>query len=649
MMKKLFSLLISIPASLSAIGQDTNLKTYSTDKDLSRWVLDVNFLGGMFNQKMDMASTSGNYLNGINVNPGTAGFKNGGALGGDLQLGYFFDKNRHWGIGTGLLYLRETGDVTLDNFHAEYQSVDNNGYTFRQVVSASPIVESVRLDNFNIPLVLKYKNRFSRHWGFTADAGLLFNVKAKNTYTTNASFDYEAIYKFVRSDGNVNTAVYETSVVPASTDFLITKAQFSKNNPGSVQDYFNAKQSEGYNVGLGVKPAHQEGTTAYKTGALGFMLQPSVNYFFSDRVALNLGAYYVYQEFKNEGNSTYTMTGKPGEYSSVLNSASTVHTQSFGGNLGLRFFLGGRKAAPVSISNTDQSDPSGCASCDGRFALHGLKAGEKAIVSYNKDGAALATTFPATVGSDGTVIVPNLCAGSYTDIKAKIGRQVAESRAVNLVAPALVIDRIESVNPTAPGQCDGAITFYGLKAGRKATVTYALNGVKKSAVYTVSPNNSLKVSGLCEGNVTDMNVESNNCTARLPGGDPIVLAGVRPVPVATVVKEEDANSQILFDFNTANLRPASYVVIDKVLAQMKEDPSASVVIDGNTDQTGPEEYNQRLSERRAAVVRAYLIKKGIQSSRIKENGNGERNPAASNSSAEGRSKNRRAELVIRFK
>ena len=241
---------------------------------------------------------------------------------------------------------------------------------------------------------MKYKNRFSKHWGFAADAGILFNVKAKNTYTTNASFDYEAIYKFVSAEGNTNTPVYESSVIPANTDFLITKAQFTKNNPGSVEDYFNLKRSEGYNVGLGVKPAQQEGTVSYKTGSVGFMLQPSVNYFFSDRVALNVGAYYIYQEFKNEGGSSYTLTGKPGEYSSVLNSVSKVQTQSFGGNLGLRFFLGGKKVAPINISSTDQNDPSGCATCDGSFALHGLKAGEKATVTYSKDGATPANIYP---------------------------------------------------------------------------------------------------------------------------------------------------------------------------------------------------------------------------------------------------------------
>ena len=649
-MKKIVFLLIAGHYSLSAIGQEAALKTYSTDKDLSPWVLDVNLLGGAFNQKMDMANTAPNYLNGVNINTGKVGFKNGGAFGGDLQLVYLFGKNKHWGLGTGVLYLREWGNVTLDNFHAEYQSVDNNGFTFRQVVTANSINEQVKIDNFNIPLVLKYKNRMSKHWGFTADAGVLFNVKMKNEYSTNASFDYEAIYKFVTDENGIVTPVYDNASIPGATDFLITKNHYTKNNPaGNVKDYFDTKRAAGYNVGLGVSPTQKEGTTSYATGSVGFLLQPSVNYFFSDRVALNVGAYYIYQPFKNEGTSTYTMTGKPGEYSSVMNAASTIKTQSFGGNLGLRFFLG-KNEAGINITNTTQYDPSACGACDGSFALQGLKAGETATVSYKVNGANTATTSTALVNGEGTATVQNLCAGSYSDIKATIGNKSANSKPVNLIDPKLVLGRVESENPTSAGACDGTISMYGLRAGQQATVTYTIDGVKSSYSNTVSADNSIKLSGLCGGTITAVSVESNKCVAQLTNPAKIVLvtpkAVVKPV---VVVEDEDTMTQILFDFNTATIRPSSYVIIDRVFAQLKEDKDAYVVIDGNTDEVGTDEYNQKLSERRAAVVRTYLLNKGISSGRIEHHANGEREPVATNQSVEGRSKNRRAELLIRIK
>ena len=408
-MKKLIFLLIAGQYSLSAIAQDKPIKSYTTDKDLSRVVLDLNMMGGIYDQKMDIANTASNYLDGINVVPGKTGFKKGSASGGNIQLGLFMGKNKHWGLGTGLLYLRETGTVTLNDFHAEYRSVDNNGFTFRQVVSANDINEKIKIDNFNIPLVLKYKNRFSKHWGFTADAGALFNVKMKNSYTTNASFDYEAIYKFVTNEGKT-TPIYETAIIPANEDFLITRDHYTKNNPnGNVNDYFNDKRDAGYNVGLDVNPQQQKGSVNYATGSIGFLFQPSVNYFFSDKVALNVGGYYLYQPFKNDGaNNNYTMTGNPGTYNSVLNSSTKIQTQSYGGNVGLRFFLG-KKSPEMNITSTDRFNPTACGLCDGSFALHGLKAGENSTVSNRKNGAAVSNAYTSTVTNEAVIAVQNHC------------------------------------------------------------------------------------------------------------------------------------------------------------------------------------------------------------------------------------------------
>jgi outer membrane protein OmpA-like peptidoglycan-associated protein len=647
-MKKLIFLLMA-GHSLSAIAQDNPNNSYKRDKDLSRVVIDINALGGIYDQKMDIALTAPNYLNGINVAPGKIGFKKGSALGGDIQLGVFLGKNKHWGLGTGLLYLRETGTVTLDGFHAEYQSVDNNGFTFRQVVTSTGINEKLEIDNFNIPLVLKYKNRFSKHWGFTADAGALFNVQMKNAYTTDASFDYEAIYKFVTNDGGGVTPIYETAITPADNDFLITKSHYTKNNPtGNVNDYFNTKRNAGYNVGLDVNPTQQKGTVTYATGSIGLLVQPSINYFFSDKVALNVGGYYLCQPFKNEGTGNYTMTGNPGTYNSVLNSASKIQTQSYGGNIGLRFFLG--KSAPaMNITNAERYNPTACGLCDGSIALQGLKAGEKATVSYTLNGAPVANGYNGVVNKEGTITVPDLCAGSYTDIKATIGRKSATSKPVDLVAPALIINRVASTDPTAVGVCDGTLSLYGLRAGQKATLTYTLNGVERIYTNTVSSDNSLKLSGLCEGTITKMMVESNKCTAAVNNPSSVVLTAPTPIVYTPPVEIEDTMTQVLFDFGKSTLRHSSYAVIDRVYDELQKDKDAYVIIDGNTDYVGTEEYNQALSERRAAAVKTYLMTKGISESRIQEKAHGENDPIATNSTIEGRSKNRRAELLIKIR
>ncbi len=64
--------------------------------------------------------------------------------------------------------------MTLNQYHVEYQSTDKQGTTFRQVITAdAPVKEQLTIQNMNIPLVFKYKTRFTRRIGFTADAGLL--------------------------------------------------------------------------------------------------------------------------------------------------------------------------------------------------------------------------------------------------------------------------------------------------------------------------------------------------------------------------------------------------------------------------------------------------------------------------------------------
>ncbi|MBK6635569.1 MAG: OmpA family protein [Chitinophagaceae bacterium] len=70
-------------------------------------------------------------------------------------------------------------------------------------------------------------------------------------------------------------------------------------------------------------------------------------------------------------------------------------------------------------------------------------------------------------------------------------------------------------------------------------------------------------------------------------------------------------------------------------------------MDGHTDSQGKDEYNQTLSEERAASVRAYLVSKGIDESRLSSAGYGETTPVADNKTAAGRAKNRRVEMTLR--
>jgi OOP family OmpA-OmpF porin len=100
-----------------------------------------------------------------------------------------------------------------------------------------------------------------------------------------------------------------------------------------------------------------------------------------------------------------------------------------------------------------------------------------------------------------------------------------------------------------------------------------------------------------------------------------------------------------FDFNKATLKPSGRDVLDGAVKTLRDNPSLHVVVEGHTDSVGSAAHNQKLSERRAKAVRDFLVKEGIDASRITTRGYGKSRPVASNDTAEGRAQNRRAEIV----
>ena len=104
---------------------------------------------------------------------------------------------------------------------------------------------------------------------------------------------------------------------------------------------------------------------------------------------------------------------------------------------------------------------------------------------------------------------------------------------------------------------------------------------------------------------------------------------------------------IFFDYGKSSLSKASTMELDRLARILQENPTIQVEISGHTDYTGSDEFNQRLSEKRAAAVVNYLVnEKDIERSRLKAVGYGKKYPIASNETEEGRRKNRRTEFKI---
>jgi outer membrane protein OmpA-like peptidoglycan-associated protein len=103
---------------------------------------------------------------------------------------------------------------------------------------------------------------------------------------------------------------------------------------------------------------------------------------------------------------------------------------------------------------------------------------------------------------------------------------------------------------------------------------------------------------------------------------------------------------VLFDTGMATLKPGAYTTIDRLATVLKEAPDRKVMIEGHTDSVGGDDYNQQLSQRRAAAVQTALLERGVTSNQITAVGKGETFPVASNDNAAGRQQNRRVEMVF---
>ncbi len=607
-MKKLFFLLIASGGVLSAIAQmpsskvmDGHKRKFAADSLLSRVVVDVNLLGGALTQDLTMANTLGNYNNSIASvsNTGKLTFTNGLSYGFDAQLGYFFGKKRHFGVGLGFMYLAQQGDLKLDQFHVEYQATDVHNNTYRQLITANhEIVEKVNVTNMNIPLVLKYKYRFSKRLGFTADLGALFNIQLRNEYSSNATFDYEAIYQLTGSGSDI-TAHYDNSPVPnTSSDILYTKAEHTSKNPTQpLSEYFDQLHNVGgYNVGLGVRPSSNSGSVSYATGSVGLLVQPSINYFLSDAVALNLGGYFIYQPFTNSSNNGYMLTDKMGQYSSVMNTVTASNNTSYGLNLGVRIFLGkGRDSDHDGIPDKDDR----CPYVYGSPLFHGCP---------DTDGDGIPDI------DDSCARIPGLAKFNGCPDSDGDGIPDKDDACPYQAGPS-------SMHGCPDRDGDGIADKDDLCPDKPGLAQY--HGCPDTDGDGIPDN---------EDHCPDVAGPADNHGC--------------PLPPPPAVEEIKVSTPILFEVNKTVIQHSSYPVLDLAVSKLNEDKDSYVIVDGYTDITGKPAYNKALSMRRAKAVKKHLVGLGVNPKRIKVIGHGAKSPAASNDTEEGRMLNRRAVMHL---
>lgn len=124
------------------------------------------------------------------------------------------------------------------------------------------------------------------------------------------------------------------------------------------------------------------------------------------------------------------------------------------------------------------------------------------------------------------------------------------------------------------------------------------------------------------------------------------LPGAQVERVGEGIKLVLGENSVRFDTNKSTLTPTAKANLDKLVPVFKSYADTDIVIYGYTDSTGKVEYNQTLSEQRAASVKAYLASKGLNTGRFTTTGLGIADPVATNDTPEGRSQNRRVEFAI---
>jgi len=197
---------------------------------------------------------------------------------------------------------------------------------------------------------------------------------------------------------------------------------------------------------------------------------------------------------------------------------------------------------------------------------------------------------------------------------------------VVLPPPAPTVSLSASPAAIAQGQC--ATLVWSAANVSSASIDQGVGGV--------SPSGSKQV---CPGSTTQYTIAAVG-----EGGSRSASTTVTVAPPKVI---DRLTLHVNFDFDKATIRSADTAELQKAIGFVKKYQGYKVSIEGHTDNIGSEQYNQRLSERRAAAVKEYVLKQGVaDGARIKTKGYGKSKPIADNSTEKGRFENRRVEILI---
>lgn len=188
----------------------------------------------------------------------------------------------------------------------------------------------------------------------------------------------------------------------------------------------------------------------------------------------------------------------------------------------------------------------------------------------------------------------------------------------------------EKTSKTAKGAAIGAVAgaVIGIASGdsarerrERALIGAGIGGLSGAAIGNYMDRQEAELRRRLEGTGVSVTRHGDNITLNMPGN-------------------------VTFATDSAALDSGFFEVLDSVALVLDEYNQTLIEVAGHTDSTGPESYNQRLSEQRAQAVGRYLGSQGVDQRRLIVRGYGESYPIASNDTASGRQQNRRVELTL---
>jgi outer membrane protein OmpA-like peptidoglycan-associated protein len=197
-----------------------------------------------------------------------------------------------------------------------------------------------------------------------------------------------------------------------------------------------------------------------------------------------------------------------------------------------------------------------------------------------------------------------------------------------IVAAAIILGGCKSMNKTQKGAIIG--TAGGGAIG--AVIGKAAGNTALGAIIGATVGG---VTGAVIGHKMDK--QAKEIESKVPG------AKVERVGEGIVVEFSD---KILFGFDRSDLSATAETNLGKLVEILKQYPDTDIEIQGHTDDKGADDYNMKLSERRASSVANFLRGRGVAASRVRIKGFGETAPVASNDTESGRAQNRRVDFLI---